>query len=89
MEEYDDGYTEEEEISYFPVTEDFCDTVDASVIKAVLDAVAPLEKKLMAMTHQCINPSHREKTFPGLRLLYLEPPSYSPRTWDKGLKTLG
>lgn len=62
MEEFDDYYEEEEEeeTQFFPLSDEFCDAVDSSILKAVSDAVAPLEKKLDDLAKRLQPLSERE-----------------------------
>ncbi|KAJ1093840.1 hypothetical protein NDU88_006931 [Pleurodeles waltl] len=57
-------YTEEESISVLPVDEEFCEEVDASIQQSVASTIAPLERRLLQITHTCPVPLELEVDTP-------------------------
>ncbi|KAJ1169395.1 hypothetical protein NDU88_001288 [Pleurodeles waltl] len=55
MEEFGD-YCEEEEITYLPIDDHFCQITELSIFKAVSQVVAHMEKKIQELQAQCQKP---------------------------------
>ncbi|KAJ1210836.1 hypothetical protein NDU88_006198 [Pleurodeles waltl] len=53
LEDTSGEYVEEEQMSYFPIDDNFCHIMDASIYKVVTQLMAPLEKKIDLMASQC------------------------------------
>ncbi|KAJ1184681.1 hypothetical protein NDU88_001484 [Pleurodeles waltl] len=49
-------YVEEDQISYLPIDDNFCQIMDASIYKVVTQLMTPLEKKIDLMASQCSLP---------------------------------